>query len=169
MPIKHSASADIPYGTGSIQQRGNVWWMIYRDVDGTTIQENARTTDRAEARRLLAKRALVNLQARVRALKAIIKEQPIKVTMRPAENPLPKERLGEIAERLLQILAEEEASEKLREGKADETPEASGAGTGGSAAANPRKKQHDGNAQHGRRNRSAHAHSAGGEGTGAKR
>ena len=53
--------------------------MIYRDVDGTTIQENARTTDRDEARRLLAKRALV-MQARVRALKAIIKEQPIKVT-----------------------------------------------------------------------------------------
>ncbi len=65
--------------------------MIYRDVDGTTIQENARTTDRDKARRLLAKRALVNLQARVRALREIVRE----------------------------------------------TPEASAAGAGGSAAANP--------------------------------
>lgn len=143
--------------------------MIYRDVDGTTIQENARTTDRAEARRLLAKRALVNLQARVRALKAIIKEQPIKVTVRPAERPPSREELGELAENLLGILARAEGRKLRKEAKADETPEASGAGTGGSAAANPRKKQHDGNAQHGRRNRSVRAHSAGGEGTGAKR
>lgn len=44
-------------------------------------------------------------------------ENPIKVTLKPSSSPPSKERLGEVAERLLQILAEEEARERLREGK----------------------------------------------------
>jgi hypothetical protein len=50
------------------------------------------------------------------------KKPIIRVTVRPAENPPSKERLGEIAERLLELLAEEDARRfrKLREAKHDD-------------------------------------------------
>lgn len=76
MAITSVNKFDIPYGTGSLQQRGNVWWMIFRTFDGAVVQENSRTTDCGEARRLLAKRALVTLRARITALQAIIRETP---------------------------------------------------------------------------------------------
>src|SRR5262249_17107213 len=50
--------AGLPHGAGSMQIRGAVWWLIYRDKDGRTHQESSGTSDRAEARRLLAEKAL---------------------------------------------------------------------------------------------------------------
>ena len=43
-------------------------------------------------------------------------EKPIRATVKPAEVPPSPERLGEIAEQLLQILAEERAKKRLHEG-----------------------------------------------------
>jgi hypothetical protein len=65
----------LPYGAGSVQRRGRVWWMIFRDVEGRIIQENAQTEDYSEARRLLATRALATAQARVAAILSIIHEE----------------------------------------------------------------------------------------------
>jgi hypothetical protein len=58
----------LPYGSGSLQIRGRVWWMIYKDGEGQTIQESAKTQDWDEAVRLLAARALPIAWARVEAL-----------------------------------------------------------------------------------------------------
>jgi hypothetical protein len=48
-----------------------------------------------------------------------MERKPIKATVRPAENPPSRERLGEIAEQLLRLLAEERAEKKRREVKPD--------------------------------------------------
>lgn len=66
----------LPYGAGSIQVRGNVWWMIYRDTEGRVIQENTRTEDQDVARRMLAARALETLRAKIAVLEAILNEDP---------------------------------------------------------------------------------------------
>jgi len=64
----------MPYGTGSIQMRGNCWWLMYRDTEGRTIQENSRTADQNAARRMLAERAIVTLEARLAVLRAVLHE-----------------------------------------------------------------------------------------------
>src|SRR5882672_9359743 len=64
----------MPYGTGSIQMRGRSWWMIYRDVEGRTIQENTRTEDQDAARRMLAERAIITLEAQIAALREVLHE-----------------------------------------------------------------------------------------------
>ena len=64
----------LQYGTGSLQQRGRVWWLIYKDPEGKVIQENSHLEDEPKARRLLAERALVTARARVEALREIIHE-----------------------------------------------------------------------------------------------
>jgi len=64
----------LPYGAGSIQIRGRVYWMMYRSVEGTLIQENAQTDDAALARLKLAERALVTERAKVAALETIFHE-----------------------------------------------------------------------------------------------
>jgi hypothetical protein len=64
----------MPYGTGSIQMRGRVWWIVYRDPQGRGIQENTRTEDFNAALRMLAERALETARARVTALERIIHE-----------------------------------------------------------------------------------------------
>jgi len=64
----------LPYGSGSLQIRGRVWWMIYKDGDGQTIQESAGTQDWDEAVRLLAARALPIALARVAALEKVAYE-----------------------------------------------------------------------------------------------
>jgi hypothetical protein len=69
-----SNPSGLPYGTGSIQIRGRVWWMIYRDTEGRTIQENTRTENQNEARRMLAVRALETTRAKVAALEQIVNE-----------------------------------------------------------------------------------------------
>src|SRR5881394_1046374 len=71
-----SNPSGMPYGTGSIQIRGNAWWMIYRDTEGRTIQENTRTEDIDVARKMLAARALETARAKVAALEAILNEAP---------------------------------------------------------------------------------------------
>jgi hypothetical protein len=63
---------------GSIQQRGRAWWMIYRDIEGRTIQENAQTEDQATARRRLAARALERVQAQAALLREVLREAPAK-------------------------------------------------------------------------------------------
>jgi hypothetical protein len=65
----------LPYGCGSIQRRGNVWWMIYRDAEGKTVQESSKTAELADARRMLAERALIALRAKVAVLEEIVGEQ----------------------------------------------------------------------------------------------
>src|SRR5262245_2249748 len=72
----------MPYGTGSIQKRRRCWWMIYRNADGHTIQENTWTDDPDTARRMLAQRAIVTLRARLRLLQAVVNE---KTTTPPAD------------------------------------------------------------------------------------
>jgi hypothetical protein len=62
----------LPYGTGSIQKRGRVYWMIYRNVNGDVVAANTGTDNRADAQRILAQQALVTLRARMHALVAII-------------------------------------------------------------------------------------------------
>ena len=64
----------LPYGAGSFQKRGASLWIIYRDVEGRTIQYNAKTTDPAIARLMVAEKALDAARARVAALEAIFDE-----------------------------------------------------------------------------------------------
>jgi hypothetical protein len=66
--------AGLPYGTGSIQMRGRVWWLIYKDETGRKIQANSGTDDQAAARRMLAVRAIKTLRARLAALRAVLHE-----------------------------------------------------------------------------------------------
>jgi len=42
-------------GSGSIYKRGKTWWLKYY-VNGKPVYESAKTKDRAEGRRVLAKR-----------------------------------------------------------------------------------------------------------------
>lgn len=65
----------MPYGTGSLQRRGRTFWIMYRDEEGRTIQENSRLEDYGPARRLLAERALVTAKAKVAVLEQIIHEE----------------------------------------------------------------------------------------------
>src|SRR5215471_13969446 len=55
-------SSGLPKGTGSLQVRGRAVWMIYTDETGRKIQANTGTTDLIEARRVLAKAALITLR-----------------------------------------------------------------------------------------------------------
>src|SRR5215471_8515048 len=64
----------LPYGTGSLQMRGRTWWMIYRDTQGRTIQENTRTDNPDAARRMLVERALETARAKVLALEGMLNE-----------------------------------------------------------------------------------------------
>lgn len=64
----------LPYGSGSIQKRGRVFWLVYRDANGRMIQQSSGTQDAVIARRMIAERAIVTLQARIDALRAIINE-----------------------------------------------------------------------------------------------
>src|SRR5689334_13732499 len=66
----------LPYGSGSIQLRGRVWWMIYRDAAEQVTQENSRTEDQADALRLLANRAIRTMRSRIAVLKAIADGRP---------------------------------------------------------------------------------------------
>jgi hypothetical protein len=76
MSINQKKPTGLPYGSGSLQIRGRVWWMIYKDGEGQTIQESSGTQDRDEAVRLLAGRALPIARARVAALEAACEEAP---------------------------------------------------------------------------------------------
>jgi hypothetical protein len=64
----------LPYGTGSIQKRGRMFWAIYRDAEGRTVQENTKTEDADLARLFVAEKALVTARAKVAALEAIFDE-----------------------------------------------------------------------------------------------
>jgi hypothetical protein len=70
---KHNPSG-LPYGTGSFQLRGRSYWIMYRDAEGRTVQENAKTGDAGIARLMVAERALVTARAKVAALEAIFNE-----------------------------------------------------------------------------------------------
>jgi hypothetical protein len=63
-----------PYGTGSLQRRGRTFWIMYRDPEGRSIQENSRLEDFGAARRMLAERAIVTLEARLAVLKGMLDE-----------------------------------------------------------------------------------------------
>ena len=52
------------HGCGSIQRRGRMWYLIYRDPAGALVQESSHTEDQAAALRLLAQRALPTHDAR---------------------------------------------------------------------------------------------------------
>src|SRR5262252_9473685 len=60
----------LPYGCGSVQKRGRVYWMIYPGEGGQILQENTRTEDGRAALRILALRTLPQLRAKVAALQA---------------------------------------------------------------------------------------------------
>ena len=64
----------LPRGCGSIQMRRRTWWLIYWDADGVRRQENSWTADTMAARRMLAKRALAVLRARIAAVKQVMLE-----------------------------------------------------------------------------------------------
>ena len=81
----------LPYGMGSIQQRGRAWWMIYRDIQGRTIQENAQTEDQATARRRLAARALERVQAQAALLREVLRETPAKAAGSRSNDPAARE------------------------------------------------------------------------------
>jgi hypothetical protein len=55
-------------GFGSAQLRGRVYWLVYRGLDGSRIQENSHTTDKAEAEHMLAGYFITDLQARLARL-----------------------------------------------------------------------------------------------------
>jgi len=59
------------HGSGSIQRRGRVWWMSYRDANEVVVQENTHLEDRKAALRLLAQRALPTFAARMLVLHGI--------------------------------------------------------------------------------------------------
>jgi hypothetical protein len=75
MLITTKKPTGLPYGSGSLQVRGRMWWMIYKDGEGQTIQESAGTQDWDEAVRLLAARALPIALARVAALEKVAYEK----------------------------------------------------------------------------------------------
>src|SRR5262245_45155095 len=64
----------LPYGSGSVQKRGRMFWAIWRDPEGRILQENTNTEDPDLARLFVAERALSTAQARVAALEAIVNE-----------------------------------------------------------------------------------------------
>jgi hypothetical protein len=76
MLINQKKPTGLPYGSGSLQIRGRVWWMIFKNETGLIIQESAKTQDWDEAVRLLAARALPIAQARVAALEKVAYEAP---------------------------------------------------------------------------------------------
>jgi hypothetical protein len=70
----------LPYGSGSIQYRGNRWWITYRDRDNNVVSENSGSDRIADARLLLAERALAAAWARVERIKAVRNEAEIEAT-----------------------------------------------------------------------------------------
>jgi hypothetical protein len=80
-------SSGVPKGTGSLQIRGRVYWMIYSDETGRKIQANTETDDFTEARRVLARAAIAVLQARLAALGEILREAPAKATGVRSDDP----------------------------------------------------------------------------------
>ena len=44
------------HGSGSVYLRGKTWWIAYYGPDGKQVCESAKTTDKAEARRVLRAR-----------------------------------------------------------------------------------------------------------------
>ena len=69
--LPNTNPSGLPYGTGSIQMRGTKWWMIFRDPEGRVIQESSYTDDQDTARRMLACRAIVTLEARLAMLREV--------------------------------------------------------------------------------------------------
>jgi hypothetical protein len=61
----------LPWGHGSASWHGRVWWLTYRTPTGKLMHENAETDDPAEARRLLAQKALPRARAAVAELERI--------------------------------------------------------------------------------------------------
>jgi|AmaraimetP72IA01_FD_contig_31_8322941_length_3684_multi_16_in_0_out_0_2 hypothetical protein len=64
----------LPYGSGSVRKRKDVYWLFYRDPEGRIIQETSHTSDYASAMVMLIDRALVTAQARVAVLRAAREE-----------------------------------------------------------------------------------------------
>ena len=62
-------SRRLPYGCGSLQKRGRTWWMHFRAQQGRTIRRTAETADVLVARRLLASRSIVAVEARAALLR----------------------------------------------------------------------------------------------------
>jgi hypothetical protein len=129
----------VPYGAGSVQKRRASLWMIYRDTNGKTINENSHTADWDEATRLLCQRALPALEARVAEVKRIAEgtpstarkqkpAQPLRVTLVDRSDPNPQP----VIDRALAILAraaERRAAEKAKDGaKEKATPKRAGSG-----------------------------------------
>jgi hypothetical protein len=73
--LPKSNPAGMPYGAGSMQMRGRVWWMVYRDVEGNTVHRSSGTSDPRVARYRLAQRALEGARARVAALETVMHEE----------------------------------------------------------------------------------------------
>ena len=69
----------LPYGTGTVHYRAANYWLVYRDADGQRVQESAHTQDVAVARRLLAKKSIATLRARIKMLQAVASE-PVQTT-----------------------------------------------------------------------------------------
>lgn len=70
----------LPYGAGSIQMRGRVYWLIYTDINGNKIQENTRTQDLRVARIRAAERALERTAAFMDQMECVICESTDSLT-----------------------------------------------------------------------------------------
>jgi len=73
---KNKEKLKLPYRLGSMDWHGQVWWINYRDPDGTVHWENSGEQDADRALRLLAKRSLPRAIAAVDALREIIASGP---------------------------------------------------------------------------------------------
>jgi len=72
--VRRNNDNGLPYGAGSIQMRGRVYWLIYTDIDGNKIQENTRTQDLRVARIRAAERALARTAAFMDQMECVICE-----------------------------------------------------------------------------------------------
>src|SRR6188508_1049403 len=97
-PAKLVNPGGLPYGLGSMQLRGRVWWLIYRDTNGNSVQENTRTTDVHEARIMLTDRTIASLEARLAVVKAARDEAKRDLRFRKA-NPDNDEGSGRAGQR----------------------------------------------------------------------
>ena len=61
----------LPWGFGSMQWKGRVWQLTWRDPEGKVHYDGSGTADAAEAQRIMAERALPRARAMVEQLERI--------------------------------------------------------------------------------------------------
>jgi hypothetical protein len=84
---RKTSSTGLPKGSGALQIRGNVYWMIYTDASGRKVQANAHTADFAVARQALGVTAIGVLRKRIAAIQAALDEAPAKAAGSRGNDP----------------------------------------------------------------------------------